>query len=218
MYGLWKLAISEPHWQSCVWIFQSSRQFHWITYETPYAVSPTLIFHQECGRRDCVNTHLPRNITLQEHNKRFIDTRIAIVHLHLRIYILKLKTICQWGFRQSWHCTLYTTLWFDFSLVWSVITNAHRDYFRSIGAITSIRLSQHYDDVMIIAMASQITSRTIVYSTVYSGKDERKHQSCASLALVRGIHRWPVNSPHKGPVMRKLFPFDDVIMIPEKRR
>ena len=61
-------------------------------------------------------------------------------------------------------------------------------------------------------MASQITSLTIVYSTVYSGADERKHQSSASLAFVRGIHRWPVNSPHKGPVTRKMFPFDDVIM------
>ena len=39
-----------------------------------------------------------------------------------------------------------------------------------------------------------------------------KHQSSASLAFVRGIHRWPVNSPHKGPVTRKMFPFDDVIM------
>ena len=29
---------------------------------------------------------------------------------------------------------------------------------------------------------------------------------------MRGIHRWPVNSPHKGPVTRKMFPFDDVIM------
>ena len=62
------------------------------------------------------------------------------------------------------------------------------------------------------AMASQITSLTIVYSTVYSGTDERKHQSSASLAFVRGIDRWPVNSPHKGPVTRKMFPFDDVIM------
>ena len=50
------------------------------------------------------------------------------------------------------------------------------------------------------AMASQITSLTIVYSTVYTGADQRKHQSSASLAFVRGIHRWPVNSPHKGPV------------------
>ena len=52
---------------------------------------------------------------------------------------------------------------------------------------------------------------TIVYSTVYSGADQRKHQSSASLAFVRRIHRWPVNSPHKEPVTRKMFPFDDVI-------
>ena len=60
--------------------------------------------------------------------------------------------------------------------------------------------------------ASQITSRTIVYSTVYSDADQGKHQSSASLAFVQGIHRGPVNSPHKWPVTRKMFPFDDVIM------
>ena len=62
------------------------------------------------------------------------------------------------------------------------------------------------------AVASQITSLTIVFSTVYSDADQRKHQSSASLAFVRGIHRGPVNSPHKWPVTRKMFPFDDVIM------
>ena len=61
-------------------------------------------------------------------------------------------------------------------------------------------------------VASQITSLTIVYSTVYSGPDQTKHQSSASLAFVRGIHRGPVNSPHKWPITRKMFPFDDVIM------
>ena len=61
-------------------------------------------------------------------------------------------------------------------------------------------------------MASQIISLTIIYSTVYSGADQRKHQNSTSLAFVRGIHREPVNSPHKGPVTRKMFPFDDVIM------
>ena len=62
-------------------------------------------------------------------------------------------------------------------------------------------------------IASQIISLTIVYSTVYSGTDQRKHQSSASLAFVRGIHRRPVNSPHKRPVTRKMFPFDDAIML-----
>ena len=60
-------------------------------------------------------------------------------------------------------------------------------------------------------MASQITSLTIGYSTVNSGTDKRKHQSSTSLAFVRGIQRWPVNSPHKGPVTQ-MFPFDEVIM------
>ena len=70
----------------------------------------------------------------------------------------------------------------------------------------------HYDDVIMSAIASRITSPTTVYLIVYSCADQRKHQSSASLAFVRGIHRRPVNSPHKGPVTRKMVPFDDVIM------
>ena len=61
-------------------------------------------------------------------------------------------------------------------------------------------------------MASQFTSLRIVYSTIYSGIDQRKHQSSASLTFVWGIHWWPMNSPHKGPVKQKMLPFDDVIM------
>ena len=72
----------------------------------------------------------------------------------------------------------------------------------------------HYGDVIMGTMASQLTSLTIVYRTVYSGPDQRKYQSSASLAFVRRIHRWPVNSPLKGPVMWKMFSFDDVIMKP----
>ena len=71
----------------------------------------------------------------------------------------------------------------------------------------------YYSDVIVSTMASQITSLTIVYSTVYSNEDQTKHQSSASQAFVRGNHRWPVNSPHKWPVTRKMFPFNDVITI-----
>ena len=71
----------------------------------------------------------------------------------------------------------------------------------------------HYSDVIIGTMASQITSLAIVYSSVYSGADQRKRQSSASLTFVRGIHRWPVNYPHKWPVTRKMFPFDGVIIL-----
>ena len=60
--------------------------------------------------------------------------------------------------------------------------------------------TKHYTDVIMGKMVSQITSLTIVYSTVYSGTDQRKHQSSASQAIVRGIHRWLVNSPQKWPV------------------
>ena len=51
----------------------------------------------------------------------------------------------------------------------------------------------------------------------YSDTDQRKHQSSASLAFVWGIHRGPVNSPHKWPATRKMFPFDDVITVSERR-
>ena len=61
----------------------------------------------------------------------------------------------------------------------------------------TIQLLIYYNDVIMDMMASQITSLTIVYSAVYSGADQRIHQSSASLAFVRGIHRGP---------------FDDVVM------
>ena len=57
-----------------------------------------------------------------------------------------------------------------------------------------------YSDVIISSIAFQITSVLIVCSTVCSGADQRKHQSSASLAFLRGIHQWPVDSPHKRPV------------------
>ena len=77
-------------------------------------------------------------------------------------------------------------------------------------AHTDVIVILHYSDVITTTMASQFTNLTVVYSIVDSGVDQRKHQSSASQAFVRGIHRWAVNSPHRGPVTRKMF--DDVIM------
>ena len=97
-----------------------------------------------------------------------------------------------------WMFSYKTGLWLsykskvDFSEVWGAI---------------------HYDDVIMSEIASQITSLTIVYSAVYLDAYQRKYQSSASLAFVRGIHQGPVNSPHKWPVTRKMFPFDDVIVL-----
>ena len=63
-------------------------------------------------------------------------------------------------------------------------------------------ISVHYTGVIMRAMASQIPSVT----------EQWKHQSSASLAFVREIHQWPLNSIHIGPVTRKMFPFDDFII------
>ena len=84
--------------------------------------------------------------------------------------------------------------------------------FHGYDALTNNSLTLH--DVIMNAIASEITSRRFVNSTVYSGADRGKHESSASLAFVRGIHRGPVDSTHKWPVTRKMFPFDDVIIYP----
>ena len=76
----------------------------------------------------------------------------------------------------------------------------------------------HNSDVIMNAKASQSTGVWIVCSTVCSDADQRKHQSSALLAFVRGIHRWSVDSPHKGPVTRKMFPFHDVVILPILRK
>ena len=80
------------------------------------------------------------------------------------------------------------------------------------GEGTSALKYTNYNGVIMNAMTSQITSVLIVYSTVCSSAYQRKHQNSASLAFVRGIHRSPVNSPHRVPVTRKMLPFDDVVM------
>ena len=100
---------------------------------------------------------------------------------------------------------------YDYIGIASVLTPHPYDVYGLVSFFTQMndvlpwRPPPHYSDVIMSTMASQITSLTIVYSTVYSGADKRTHQSPASLAFVRGIHRWPVNSPHKGPVTPKCF-------------
>ena len=78
--------------------------------------------------------------------------------------------------------------------------------------MVSYQIIRHHSDIIMSAMASQITSLTIVCSIVCSGPAQRKHQSSASPTFVRGIHRWPLDSPHKGLITRKMFPFDDFVM------
>ena len=76
----------------------------------------------------------------------------------------------------------------------------------SVDSIETKR-SEHDRGVIMSTKVSQITGVSIICLTVCLGEDQRKHQSSTSLAFVRGIHRWQVGSPHKGPVTRKMFPF-----------
>ena len=69
----------------------------------------------------------------------------------------------------------------------------------------------HNSDVIMSTMTSQVTGVSIVCSTISSGADQRKHQSSASQTFVRVTHRWPVDSPQMVPVMRKMFPLNNVI-------
>ena len=95
--------------------------------------------------------------------------------------------------------------------IYNSLTRAYRTLL--VNFMKTIVWSTHYyNDVIMSEMGSQITSISTVCSTIYSGADQRKHQSSASLAFVGGIHRWPVNSSHKRPVTRKMLSFDDVIM------
>ena len=72
--------------------------------------------------------------------------------------------------------------------------------------------TRHFECVYLIMMTS---SNGYIFRVTgpLCRADQRQHQSSASLAFVRGIHRWPMDSPHKGPVTGKMFPFDDVIMV-----
>ena len=77
------------------------------------------------------------------------------------------------------------------------VTWDHTCVVRRGGLFNLKRRLMHYSNVTVGVVASQISGVSNVCSSVSSGTDRRKHQSSASLAFVRGIHRSPVNSPHK---------------------
>ena len=97
-------------------------------------------------------------------------------------------------------------------------TNASLSFFKEPSAVKILseikygKSTLHCSDVTISAMASQITNIWAVCSVVCPGAHQREYQSSASLTFVRGIHRRPVDYPHKRPVTWKMSPFDDVIM------
>ena len=123
----------------------------------------------------------------------YIIMLCAIISLYIRIvskHIPVIKVICFaiYAIRRTKIHTLWILVWFVRAVL--RISNVYHIKFYSI----------HYNEVTMNAMAPKITSLTIVCSTVYSGADQRKHQSSASLAFVCGIHRWPVKSQYRGNV------------------
>ena len=108
---------------------------------------------------------------------------------------------------------IFNTVWVFWNVLWKHSHFPH--YWLLCDESTRHRSIQsfysHCTDVIMSAMASQFTSVSIVCSTVRSGADQRRQQSSTLLTFVRGIHRLPVNSPHKGPVTRKLLRFGDII-------
>ena len=124
-------------------------------------------------------------LIVEMYNWKCINLRFYYLITLLAISILFINFYIQNSFYIA-HESIYVHIWTD-------ITH------------TALRYISHYNNVIMSAMASQITSLTIVYSSVYSGADQRKHQRSVSLAFVRGIHCWPMNSPRKEPVTRKSF-------------
>ena len=120
--------------------------------------------------------------------------------------VLKTQFSCWVQHRVRWWSNIFTH-WSTYGHSGGKVWALHVDV-AGISVLWWWKTYTHYNDVIMGTMVSQITSLMGVYWTVYPHTD----QSSASLAFVRGIHRWPVNSPQKRPVTRKMFPFDDVIM------
>ena len=137
------------------------------------------------------------------------DARSNLIFLASFIYLSsKLYLYLQGWTEPVVRCFYRTVFWLPGNYVESYFFHSQRHRF------TRHPWKQlHYSDVIVSPMASWVTGVSSVYLTVWSGVDQWKQQSSASLAPVRGIHRWPGNSSHKGPVTRIMFPFDDVIVL-----
>ena len=89
--------------------------------------------------------------------------------------------------------------------LWGLAAFSWGQFLRKSSRYKSLKWVWHYIDVIMTTIASQITSLMVVYSIVYSCADQRKHQSSASLAFVRGIHRDRWIPRTKGQLRGKCF-------------
>ena len=150
-----------------------------------------------------INADIKQNILF--YSCRKCDALYMVVSL---VHIEFIQDFTHWTCH---NCSIYVNI--DTIAFYDLLRTEVR-YYKYTMSYTNgwVVVTYHYVDVIMSTIASQITSLTIVYSTIYSGADQSKDQSSASLAFVWGIHRGPLNSPHKWPVTRNMFPFDDVIM------
>ena len=92
---------------------------------------------------------------------------------------------------QMWNVYQTTTLLYKENAFENVVSKMvailSRPQYQGISGVIAKTVQIHYNDVRMTTMASQITSLVVGYSAVFSGADQRKHQSSASLAFV---DRW----------------------------
>ena len=126
---------------------------------------------------------------------------VPIMRFYCKLFVLLLDCTYHYGYR--WYISCFIT---------SIERTAYRIFQvqvkefgnNAVRCSTVLHTELHYSDVII---SSQITGVSIGYWNRLFVWNQRKHQSSASLAFVRGVYLWPVNSPHKGPVTQKMFPF-----------
>ena len=132
---------------------------------------------------------------LRRHRAHY-DVTVMCNYILTRVYTLIVSNALELDYRTLFAEILYYFILDLHCCVWNLWSTLMQVEWEQHRAYQNWCFSNHYTDVTMDSIASQITSLTIVYSAVYSGADQRKHQSSASLAFLRGIHRGPVNSPH----------------------
>ena len=130
-----------------------------------------------------------RMIVLDEPHSKKLECKMSYIAIVPNWYFRYHPIIPQQNIKNSKNC--WRNVEFDHTSYWWY-TQMTDTLWLIIVIYTSSHKGRHYNDVIMGAIAYQITSPTIVYSTIYSGSDKKKHKSSASLAFVRGIHRWPV--------------------------
>ena len=102
---------------------------------------------------------------------------------------------------------LYIDIAWDKCLSWEILYALGLTYRDYLNQLATLQWRHNERDGV-----SNHQPHDCLLNRLFRHRSNKENLCSASLAFARGIHRWPVNSPHKGPVTRKMVPFDDVIM------